>query len=115
MEQGALNWLERETKSMLGIVKSLYLDTIDEFEESGLLNDERKKQQSFTEDSIRALERKYDELLRTINYYDQIDCVEGAERTILIHWGSFSELYNDALNHLDKLDEHVFRTTEEQD
>ena len=115
MEQGALNWLDREAKSMLGIVKTLYIGVVDELEENSLLNDEKKKQQSFTDDSIRALERKYDDLLRTITYYDQNDCVEGAERTILIHWGSFSELYNDALNHLDKLDEHVCTATEEQD
>lgn len=115
MEQGALNWLDREAKSMLGIVKASYMECVYELERNGLLSDEKKKQQEVVEDSIRKLERKYADLLRTINYYDRNDCVEGAERTILIHWGSFSELYNDVFNWIDKLDEHVCTATEEQD
>lgn len=115
MEQGALNWLDREAKSMLGIVKASYMECVDELELNGLLTDDKKKQQEVVEDSIRKLERKYNDLLRTITYYDRNDCVEGAERTILIHWGSFSELYNDVFNWIDKLDEHVCTATEEQD
>lgn len=115
MEQGALNWLDREAKSMLGIVKASYMETVDELERNSLLTDGKKGLQEVVEDSIRKLERKYADLLRTITYYDRNDCVEGAERTILIHWGSFSELYNDVFNWIDKLDEHVCTATEEQD
>lgn len=115
MEQGTLNWLDREAKSMLGIVKASYMECVDELERNCLLTDEKKKQQEVVEDSIRKLERKYADLLRTIIYYDRNDCVEGTERTILIFWGSFSELYNEAFTHIDKLDEHVCTATEEQD
>ena len=115
MEQGTLNWLDREAKSMLGIVKASYIETVDELEHNGLLTDDKKKQQEVVEYNIRKLERKYADLLHTITYYNQNDCVEGTERTLLIHWGSFSELYNDVFNWIDKLDEHVCGTVEEQD
>lgn len=115
MEQGTLNWLNRECKSMLGIVKAAYIDSVDELERDGALDEEKKKQQEVVESDIRNLERKYADILREINYYDHFDCKEGVDRTILIFWGSFSELYNEAFTHIDKLDEHVCTATEEQD
>lgn len=108
MQQGTIKWLDKEARSMLGIVKQSYLDVVDNLDQNDLWTDDKKDQQSVVESRIKSLEIRCNMLLMELDSYDpSVDNVEDSEQAILVDWDAFNELYNETFNHIDNLDENV--------
>lgn len=107
MQQVTLEWLDKEVRSMLGIVKQSYLDVVDNLDQNGSWTDDKKSEQTIVESRIKSLEIRCNMLLMELDSYDPNGNVEAAEQAILVDWGSFNELYNETFNHIDNLDENV--------
>ena len=108
MQQVTLEWLDKEVRSMLGIVKQSYLDVVDNLDQNDLWTDDKKGQQSVVESRIKSLEIRCNMLLMELDSYDpSVDNVEESEQAILFDWWAFNELYNETFNHIDNLDENV--------
>lgn len=108
MQQGTIKWLDKEVRSMLGIVKQSYLDVVDNLDQNGLWTDDKKSEQSVVESRIKSLEIRCNMLLMELDSYDPLaDNVEASEQAILVDWAAFNELYNETFNHIDNLDENV--------
>lgn len=107
MQQGTIKWLDKEVRSMLGIVKQSYLDVVDNLDQNGLWTDDKKSEQTIVESSIKSLEIRCSMLLMELDGYDPDGNVEEAGQAILVDWAAFNELYNETFNHIDNLDENV--------
>lgn len=108
MQQGTIKWLDKEARSMLGIVKQSYLDVVDYLDQHDLWTDDKKSEQSVVESRIKSLEIRCNMLLMELDSYDPLaDKVENSEQAILADWGTFNELYSGTFNNIDNLDENV--------
>lgn len=107
MQQGTIKWLDKEARSMLGIVKQSYLDVVDNLDQNDLWTDDKRSEQTIVESRIKSLEILCSMLLMELDGYDPDGNVEETEQAILVDCGSFNELYNETFNHIDNLDENV--------
>ena len=107
MQQGTLEWLDKEVRSMLGIVKQSYLDVVDNLDQNDLWTDDKKSEQTIVESCINSLEIRCNMLLMELDSYNPNNNIEEAEQAILFDWGAFNELYNETFNNIDNLDENV--------